>query len=140
MAKIRIHMAVTDGQFNAIKNRTNTPLFDKRGGWAGNFSIDLRRADDPDAGWNGASWVMYDTIASSIAAEGEEAINWERFQSDVIALVRHNTGAPNVGFVSAVHETEYPGLSPRAGFDALLADTVKKPWALERVPAEPPLP
>ena len=49
-------------------------------------------------------------------------------------------GAPNVGFVSAVHETEYPGLSPLAGFNLLLADTTKKPWALERVPAPPPLP
>lgn len=134
MGIIRVQMAVGDGLLTAFKNRTNSAKFDRRGGWSGNFSVDLQQSGGGGGGWNGASWRMFRTAAEA----GVDEPDWESFLADVVQDAKHNTGIPNVSFISAIHEDETPGLSPHAGFDALMADVAKKPWELEVVPAPPP--
>lgn len=129
---IRVHMFITDGMLTAARNAIKDSLLDPRGGGLGAFSIDLRRVGGGGAGWNGASWVM--------DRDGLTTVSFELFVRDIIEglSMQHNTGAVNVQICTYIHEDEFPGMTPRQGFEAALADLVKKPWALERVPPPPP--
>ena len=126
--RIRVHMFISDGQLTAARNAIKDSLLDPRGGGLNEFSIALRRVGGGGGGWNGASWVM--------EREGLTTISFELFVRDIIESLnmQWNTGAASVQVVTYIHEDEFPTSTPREGFEAALADTVKKPWALERVP------
>lgn len=123
-------MAVTDGQLTAFRNRVNNVKFDRRGGWADNFAVDLQRVGGGGAGWNGASWRMERLAANAASNEPD----FETFLTDVVQDAQTNTGTAAVQFIYQIHEDDYPGQHPSAGFDGLLANTTIKPWALEVVP------
>lgn len=150
---VRAHIFVKDGRLTAFRNRVDSPVFDKRGGWADEFSVDLRRVDN-QAGWNGASWRMCRNRCWEDDITGElfdtpdvgrtERVSFEAFVDDVIQQDKHNTGAANVD-VCTYTQGDDPGddfdlnVSPLAAFNTALGDLVKKPFALERPPSGPPI-
>lgn len=152
---VRAHIFVKDGSLTAFRNRVNSEVFDKRGGWANEFSVDLRRVDEITQGWNGASWRMCRNRCYEDDITGElfdtpdvgrtERVSFAAFVEDVIQTAQHNTGTPAVAVCTYLQGTD-PGddydltISARAAFNDALGDLVKKPWALERVPSPPPIP
>lgn len=141
MAKKRYHMMIANGMLTAASNAIKDSVLDPRGGGLDSFSVELQRVGGGGSKWWGASWVMEETNPEDPPASGQfpDTISFQVFERDIIdgLNMRWNTGAANTQIATYVHEDEFLGMSPRAGFDAALADTVKKANALEQVPESP---
>lgn len=128
--RIRVHMLVMDGPLTAAVNAIKGSLLDPRGGGLDTFSVDLQEVGGGGPGWMGCSWVM--------ERNGLDTISLELFVADIIEglNMKHNTGTANTQIATYVHEDETAGLTSAEGFAVALADTNKKPSALEIVPEE----
>lgn len=122
MALEHYHMMITFGQRTAARSRTKGSIsLDPRGGGLDSFKRELQVVGGGGQKWFGQCWVM------------EEA-SFERFISDVVQTMKHNTGDASTEIVTYAHGAEFPGMTTDEGFDAAMADTVKKADALEFVP------
>jgi hypothetical protein len=136
-------MFIADGSLNAASNAIKDSVLDPRGGGLNTFSVDLQRVGGAGTGWMGASWVLPETREETLLIEplDIEKPSFQAFKEDIIdgLNMKWNTGAPNVQVVTYVHEDEFPFMTISQGWEAALADEIKKPWALERVqvPGEP---
>lgn len=130
-----VHIFITQGRLTAAQNVLENTKLDLRGGFEGEYNVALERVAPGGAPfWFAAGgWVMNRTGLNDTSLEEYLVVVVDGLNLEL------DTGLASTDIAIYTQGTDPGddfdlGITPAAAFELALADTVKKPEALARIP------